>query len=168
MKKNPDSKKTKSDILQARENSTRDEIILEQLRAEMRILNEKLLSTKAVLEQQNTKFIVFVDELTQLERKMDYHENESGCLKQQIVQMRRILEGVEEDAEDAKQELLDKTFQENFATSNGLTLFTTTLADPFTSDDPFASNNSGTNEGKIQTKETDNNNFANFTKFTNS
>uniref|UniRef100_A0A1I8BFQ4 EF-hand domain-containing protein n=1 Tax=Meloidogyne hapla TaxID=6305 RepID=A0A1I8BFQ4_MELHA len=58
--------KRKADILQARENSGREDIVLEQLRAEAARRNDKLLSAKTALEQQNTRFVAFVDELTQV------------------------------------------------------------------------------------------------------
>ena len=43
---------------------------------------------------------------------MACQESESGRLKDHVEQMRRILEGVETNAENAIQELLEKTFQE--------------------------------------------------------
>nr|CAD2175049.1 unnamed protein product [Meloidogyne enterolobii] len=55
--------KTKADILQARENSGQEDIVLEQIRAEAQKRNERLVGAKTALEQQNTKFVAFVDEI---------------------------------------------------------------------------------------------------------
>ncbi|CAK5088326.1 unnamed protein product [Meloidogyne enterolobii] len=171
--------KTKADILQARENSGQEDIVLEQIRAEAQKRNERLVGAKTALEQQNTKFVAFVDELTQLERKMACQETESGRLKEQIEQMRRILEGVEANDENSIKELLEKTFKESLAAANGLPLTGNTFMDPFKNSDPFMpSNVSGTGPfesmgndpflSKSKEGETNTNNFANFAKFTNS
>lgn len=172
--------KRKADILQARENSGREDIVLEQLRAEAARRNDKLLSAKTALEQQNTRFVAFVDELTQLERKMACQEIESGCLKEQIEQMRRILEGVEANDDNSLKELLEKTFKENLVTTTGLPHHANTFVDPFRNSDPFMPSNaseldpfenigrgplvSKSKEGEI---ETNTKNFATFDKFTN-
>lgn len=42
---------------------------------------------------------------------MTHQEEASMLLRQQIVEMKRILDGVEQGDENAKKELLDKTFQ---------------------------------------------------------
>uniref|UniRef100_A0A914NLY9 EH domain-containing protein n=1 Tax=Meloidogyne incognita TaxID=6306 RepID=A0A914NLY9_MELIC len=171
--------KTKADILQARENSSQDDIALEQIRAEAQKRNERLVGAKTALEQQNTKFVAFVDELTQLERKMACQETESGRLKEQIEQMRHILEGVEANDENSIKELLEKTFKESLTAANGLPLTGNTFMDPFKNSDPFMpSNISGTGPfesvgsdpfvSKSKEGETNTNNFANFAKFTNS
>ncbi|CAK5118517.1 unnamed protein product [Meloidogyne enterolobii] len=171
--------KTKADILQARENSGQEDIVLEQIRAEAQKRNERLVGAKTALEQQNTKFVAFVDELTQLERKMACQETESGRLKEQMEQMRHILEGVDANDENSMKELLEKTFKESLAAANGLPLTGNTFMDPFKNGDPFMpSNVSGTGPfesvgsdpfvSKSKEGKTNTNNFANFAKFTNS
>nr|CAD2203715.1 unnamed protein product [Meloidogyne enterolobii] len=110
---------------------------------------------------------------------MACQETESGRLKEQIEQMRRILEGVEANDENSIKELLEKTFKESLAAANGLPLTGNTFMDPFKNSDPFMpSNVSGTGPfesmgndpflSKSKEGETNTNNFANFAKFTNS
>uniref|UniRef100_A0A1I8BG58 Uncharacterized protein n=1 Tax=Meloidogyne hapla TaxID=6305 RepID=A0A1I8BG58_MELHA len=93
---------------------------------------------------------------------MACQEIESGCLKEQIEQMRRILEGVEANDDNSLKELLEKTFKEvkgmllynttiltfkNLVTTTGLPHHANTFVDPFrnsylkTWSDPFMPSN---------------------------